>query len=157
MFSCYFPPTGSKKIEPSEEKCIFEALRRHIRSLEPRSRIVVLGDFNAKIGAMEPSTPGQPPRTNCDPREDARGRRLIRILGECGLIVLNGTSSLLNDSPTYSSRGKVKRYSTLDYGFCSPQLLQYGIRLIVLPNTGVWGWTDHACLVLDVGSNACVQ
>ena len=145
----YLPPFGSPqwRAPGSDAAAAFDALRDQTLSLQARGRVLLMGDFNARLGTMPDIQPGAdtllaraaggPRATSLDPsipasRAAAEGTRnafgslLINTLClPTASVILNGrapSGAGRNDVCTYTGPPPARATSCVDYAIADPRL-----------------------------------
>lgn len=83
----YMWPPKSKNVTDSEVMSSFEGVLSIARG-DPARRILVVGDFNARIGSLQ--TVDGPARETHDPFHSGRGQPFVKLCSDQGMIILNG-------------------------------------------------------------------
>lgn len=133
IFCIYCAPQGSEY----NDLDFFRVLSSLISVENVKSKVVILGDFNARIGEIpdcfedEPSKHGQPfvseswgvggGRKTSDLQVNKLGREFIKFLRKEGMRVLNGR---LNDHGDFTFLGHQGR-SLIDYGVVNEECSQF--------------------------------
>jgi len=161
----YFPPRGSSSIN-EEEKNVFDVLQKDIEDIPISAEILIVGDFNARIGTRKNETfqEGEEvevrnwkhfllgdkdkvirDRKSCDEKVDTRGRGLWRLCQEVNLWCMNGTT--LGDPhgewTCFTSNGK----SVVDYCLVDNKVLE---RVIDFKVGQKPHFSDHCPILLEL-------
>jgi ribonuclease HI/exonuclease III len=158
VVSAYIAPETSRWREWTE----VEPMQRLVDSLALCSahmnrRILVLGDFNARTRSEQAPAASIPmQRSSSDERPpDARGRRLLAAVADCGLVILNGTQ-MERDQPgrMTSFQGKNgEKQAVVDYVLASADSWS-SIRHLHVSERPDRLISDHAALSLHVDLNS---
>ena len=103
---CYLPPSNSSRGDISVE--FFDCLKSQVLEFHSYGRMLICGDFNARIGSLPDVTEESsllPPRHVIDNTTNSQGKALIEFLQACNLCVLNGRFPDGNQYTSVSSKG----------------------------------------------------
>ena len=88
LIACYIPPSSSIVYQQYPNLLPFTLLQEYIQTQS--SPVIVLGDFNARVGSLQEPYDHLPPRIHHDPTINAFGRRLRALLSDCSMVLANG-------------------------------------------------------------------
>ena len=114
----------------------------------PTDPVLLLGDLNARIASLLPSTPQQPPRTSPDRLVSTRGRALLDLLSTHQLIVLNGTTQQSSRATSFSHQNPLSATSVVDLALVSLPALHLKTSLEI--DDPLLNLSDHAPLLLSL-------
>ena len=137
---CVYMPTDGTN-SASIEGC-YEKLKEDVLSFKEKGRVVLLGDFNARVGKSVEMDDviGMFGEDTCN----ASGNRLI-VLNEVELVVCNGRSLVVEPEWT-RVRPTLKQMSIIDYVITDAQLMaasgnvQVDTLILDVQITFLYGW-----------------
>ena len=137
LLSAYAPTLPSDD-EPKDR--FYDILSSTLRSLPPQEKIVLLGDFNARVGKEHHvwgKVIGRHGVGSCN----SNGERLLRLCSEFGLTITNTISQLRDKFKTTWMHPRSKHWHLLDYVI----VRQSDVRDVLLTRAmrGAECWTDH--------------
>ena len=115
---CVYMPTDSTSISVMDS--CYERLKEDVLSFREKGKVVLLGDFNARVGrsAQLDDVVGMFGENTCN----ASGNRLLSFLNEVELMICNGRK--LGTEPEWTRiRPSLKQKSIIDYIITDAQLL----------------------------------
>ena len=120
---CYLPPAASSRGDRSHD--VFDILRSQCLKYQDKGKILICGDFNARIGSLNDlpnsASTNLPQRRVIDTTINSHGKQLVNFLIDCNMITLNGRSCNDNDNFTViSTTGK----SVVDYALVQVEQFQ---------------------------------
>ena len=141
---CVYMPTDCTN-SASIEGC-YEKLKEDVLSFKEKGRVVLLGDFNARVGKSVElgDVVGMFGEDTCN----ASGNRLISFLNEVELVVCNGRSLVVEPEWT-RVRPTLKQMSIIDYVITDAQLMAASGKVQV-DNTDI-GCSDHFLVWMELG------
>ena len=141
---CVYMPTDCTS-SASIEGC-YEKLKEDVLSFKEKGRVVLLGDFNARVGKSVEMDDviGMFGEDTCN----ASGNRLISFLNEVELVVCNGRSLVVEPEWT-RVRPTLKQMSIIDYVITDAQLMAASGNVQV-ENTDI-GCSDHFLVWMELG------
>ena len=141
---CVYMPTDCTS-SASIEGC-YEKLKEDVLSFKEKGRVVLLGDFNARVGKSVEMDDviGMFGEDTCN----ASGNRLISFLNEVELVVCNGRSLVVEPEWT-RARPTLKQMSIIDYVITDGQLMAASGNVQV-DNTDI-GCSDHFLVWMELG------
>ncbi len=168
--NCYIPPYNSD-MHKDLELSYFDTLRNEIAKFGQMGEVLLVGDFNSRVGEIQElmidcdneadsltSIDGDkyelPYRSNEDPIVNTFGRKLLALLNESNLIIVNGRK--LGDRAGNKTCYKYNGTSTVDFMISSKTLfsdiLNFGIE------NQTW-YSDHSPFssALKIGRNLNVK
>ncbi|VDI48001.1 Hypothetical predicted protein, partial [Mytilus galloprovincialis] len=116
IFVCYLPPENSSRGRDAQS--FFAHLLTQIYTYSDCDNILLLGDFNSRIGALSETlclTDNVPKRDILDKSINQHGHEFVEFLNEAKFCVLNGRFALNDNFTSISRKGK----AVVDY-ICVP-------------------------------------
>ena len=132
---CVYMPTDSTSVSVMDS---YERLKEDVLSFREKGKVVLLGDFNARVGrsAQLDDVGGMFGENTCN----ASGNRLLSFLNEVKLMICNGRK-LVSEPEWTRIRPSLKQKSIIDYIVTDAQLLEVSGNVHV-DGTGI-GSSDH--------------
>ena len=89
----YMVPVGSSYYEDNDK--IRNELEKDIVAYKEQGMVIVIGDFNSRIGKLMSITADDKTyhRENVDEKENQNGRELIKLMNGLGMLILSGIIS----------------------------------------------------------------
>ena len=133
---CVYMPTVSTSVSVMDS--CYERLKEDVLSFRAKGKVVLLGDFNARVGrsAQLDDVVGMFEENTCN----ASGNCLLSFLNEVELMVCNGRK-LVSEPEWTRIRPSLKQKSIIDYIITNSQLLQVSGNMHV-DSTDI-GSSDH--------------
>ena len=138
----YMPPSASEYAKESDD--IMDELRVEIPKYMDRGDVVVMGDLNARIGSL-PSITGHDKaweRVSEDTKTTSRGRKVLELLNQNNLVVLNGVKE--KGLWTYVKKGG-SGCSVIDYICLSEELMQKAVGMEYIPTE-----SEHHLILAEI-------
>ena len=122
----------------------YERLKEDVLSFREKGKVVLLGDFNARVGkaADEDDVIGKFGEDTCN----ASGNKLIALLHEVELVACNGRQ-LVSEPEWTMVRRSLDQKSVIDYILMDEQLMAVSANVIV---TDI-GCSDHFFVWMEIG------
>ena len=141
---CVYMPTDSTSISVMDS--CYERLKEDVLSLRAKGKVVLLGDFNARVGrsAQLDDVVGMFGQNTCN----ASGNRLLSFLNEVELMICNGRK-LVTEPEWTRIRPSLKQKSIIDYIITDAQLLEVSGNVHV-DGTDI-GSSDHLLVWMELG------
>ena len=141
---CVYMPTDSASISVVDS--CFERLKEDVLSFREKGKVVLLGDFNARVGRSVQIDDvigmfGEDMR-------NASGNRLLSFLNKVELIICNGRK-LVSEPEWTRVRPSLKQKSIIDYIITDAQLLEVSGNVHV-DRTDI-GSSDHFLVWMELG------
>lgn len=133
---CFYSPLDN---ETERATLAYESLRDTVASCSVKGPVVVLGDFNARVGNRHARV--GPHNEDCP--VSANGARLLHLLDACDLFCLNGRV----EGPVAYTRMARNERSVLDYALISSDLVGSGCEMRV--HHSPYG-SDHLPLLVHI-------
>jgi len=176
----YLPPQASTyyhQVEGMSYDEHFLKLQQDIMMFQSKGRVVLMGDFNARIGVMNEwdlldphilrhyDKQGVCNRKSNDKVHNSSGKRLISLCEDTGMFVMNGRSlSDVNGLITFRSL-KGKGQSVIDYAVVSRDLISQDNRYVdmkviplhLVPTRFGGGKYDHCPIVVCISWNGFTE
>ena len=113
---CVYMPTDSTSVRVSDSS--YEKLKEDVLSFKKKGRVVLLGDFNARVGKSVDvdDVIGMFGEETCN----ASGNRLISFLNEVELVICNGRQLVAEPGVRLS----LNQRSVIDYIITDTQLMK---------------------------------
>ena len=134
---CVYMPTDSTSVSVMDS--CYESLKEDVLSCREKGKVVLLGDFNARVGrsAQIDDVVGMFGENMCN----ASGNRLLLFLNEVELMICNGRKLV--------SEPSLKQKSIIDYIITDAQLLELSGNVHV-GGTDI-GSSDHFLVWMELG------
>ena len=144
FLGCVYMPTDSENVFVIESS--YSALKEDVLRMKERGQVVLLGDFNARVGKSSEldDVIGMFGERKCN----ASGNRLISFLNEVELVVCNGREFTVEPQRT-RARPSLKQKSIIDYIVTNSNLLQVSGSVQV--DTVDIGKSDHFLVWMELG------
>ena len=141
---CVYMPTDSTSISVMDS--CYERLKEDVLSFREKGKVVLLGDFNARVGrsAQLDDVVGMFGENTCN----ASGNRLLSFLNEVELMICNGRK-LVTEPEWTRIRPSLKQKSIIDYIITDAQLLEVSGNVHV-DGTDI-GSSDHLLVWMELG------
>ena len=141
---CVYMPTDSTSISVMDS--CYERLKEDVLSFREKGKVVLLGDFNARVGrsAQLDEVVGMFGENTCN----ASGNRLLSFLNEVELMICNGRK-LVTEPEWTRIRPSLKQKSIIDYIITDAQLLEVSGNVHV-DGTDI-GSSDHLLVWMELG------
>ena len=141
---CVYMPTNSTSVAMLDT--CYERLKEDILSFREKGMVVLLGDFNARVGkvAGDDDMIGKFGEDTCN----ASGIKLISLLHEVELVACNGRR-LVSEPEWTRVRPSLDQKSVIDYILMDEQLM--GVLGNVLVDSTDIGCSDHFLVVMELG------
>ena len=171
---CYIPPQNSTFYNTTNNKGDqidqFVQLESEVAKYSLQGEIVMMGDFNSRIGdsqemyALDPEDLSYdydrgdqgivdlPYKNNLDPTKNSFGKKLKKLVNTAHLIILNGRvlGDFIGRLTSHSYNGS----SSIDYGITSYSLL----RKIIYFKVWTESWfSDHNAIEMCIKCNFCLD
>nr|GAT47627.1 predicted protein [Mycena chlorophos] len=120
-------------------------------SSAPSKPLLAMGDINARIANLTPSTSPYKRLSSDDKEADTRGRWLLALCKGLNLVILNGTikeAAVPGAFTSFQPRGA----TVIDFAICSPSLLER-LETGALVIARQAKWSDHATLSIEVAAD----
>ena len=137
-FISAYAPTMTNPEEAKEQ--FYSELRRTIHSVHPRDKIVLLGDFNARVGRNHNSWERVLGHHGIG-KENSNGTMLLSLCSELELVITNTIFQQTNKYKTTWMHPRSKHWHLIDYVITRQRDLK-DVR-ITRAMRGAEGWTDH--------------
>ena len=124
---CVYMPTDSTSVPVIDSS--YEKLKEDVLSFKQKGRVVLLGDFNARVG-----------RSNDVETCNASGNRLISFLNEVELVICNGRQ-LVAEPEWTRVRPSLNQRSVINYIITDTQLMKES-GVVQVDSTDI-GASDH--------------
>lgn len=144
---CLYMPTTSASVSVMESS--YGKLKEDVLSFKQKGRVVLLGDFNARVGkaADMDDVIGMFGEETCN----ASGNRLLSFLNEVELVICNGRQ-LVSEPEWTRVRPSLKQKSVIDYVITDSQLMKES-GAVQVDSMDV-GSSDHFLVWLELGRTA---
>ena len=124
----------------------YERLKEDVLSFREKGKVVLLGDFNARVGKAvdDDDVIGKFGEDTCN----ASGNKLISLLHEVELVACNGRQ-LVSEPEWTRVRPSLDQKSVIDYILMDEQLMAVSGNVIV-DSTDI-GCSDHFLVWMEIG------
>ena len=141
---CVYMPTDSTNVAVLDS--CYERLKEDVLSFREKGKVVLLGDFNARVGkaADDDDVIGKFGEDTCN----ASGNKLISLLREVELVACNGRR-LVSEPEWTRVRPSLDQKSVIDYILMDEQLMAVSGNVIV-DSTDI-GCSDHFLVWMEIG------
>ncbi|XP_063598682.1 uncharacterized protein LOC134775152 [Penaeus indicus] len=136
-----YAPTMTHSME--EREAFYSSLRKVIRSVPSRDKLLLLGDFNARVGRNKDAWPGELGSHGYG-RENSNGLLLLSLCAEENLVITNTVFKHKDAHKVTWMHPRSKHWHLLDYIITRQQDL--GNILDTRALRGADCWTDHILL-----------
>ncbi|XP_063585355.1 uncharacterized protein LOC134762738 [Penaeus indicus] len=136
-----YAPTMTHSME--EREAFYSSLRKVIRSVPSRDKLLLLGDFNARVGRNKDAWPGELGSHGYG-RENSNGLLLLSLCAEENLVITNTVFKHKDAHKVTWMHPRSKHWHLLDYIITRQQDL--GDILDTRALRGADCWTDHILL-----------
>ena len=133
-------PTDSNSVSVMDS--VYEQLKEDVLSFKQKGRVVLLGDFNARVGKSV-DVIGMFGEDFCN----GNGNRLISLLNEVELVICNGRQ--LVSEPEWTRVIPSLNQSVIDYVIADNQLMRES-GVVQVDRTDI-GASDHYLVWLELG------
>lgn len=146
LANIYIPPPQSPWLAHSSTPPIEHLLECLQPALAEDTPVILLGDFNARVGCL---TAGLL-RTSPDPTANTRGRQVVELCSDLSLQILNGTATQSRASLPRFTSFQPGGTSVIDLALVSESLLASQVLSAFEICDHAKDWSDHAALSLTV-------
>ncbi len=138
---CVYMPTDSNSVSVMDS--VYEQLKEDVLSFKQKGRVVLLGDFNGRVGKSV-DVDGMFGEDFCN----GNGNRLISLLNEVELVICNGRQ-LVSEPEWTRVRPSLNQKSVIDYVLADNQLMRES-GVVQVDRTDI-GASDHYLVWLELG------
>ena len=141
---CVYMPTDSNSVSVMDS--VYEQLKEDVLSFKQKGRVVLLGDFNARVGKSVDvdDVIGMFGEDFCN----GNGNRLISLLNEVELVICNGRQ-VVSEPEWTRVRPSLNQKSVIDYVLADNQLMRES-GVVQVDRTDI-GASDHYLVWLELG------
>ena len=144
-------PTDSTSVSVIDSS--YEKLKEDVLSFKQKGRIVLLGDFNARVGKAVDVN--DVIGMFGEETSNASGNRLISFLNEVELVICNGRQLVIEPEWT-RVRSSLKQRSVIDYVITDSQLMKES-GVVQVDSTDI-GASDHFLVWIELGrTTKCIK
>ena len=144
---CIYMPTDCSSVSITDS--VYEQLKEDVLGFRQKGRVVLLGDFNARVGKSGDidDVIGMFGEDTCN----GNGTKLISLLNEMELVICNGRQLTLEPEWT-RVRPSLDQKSVIDYVITDSQLMKDS-GVVQVDRTDI-GASDHYLVFLELGRTA---